>query len=239
MKKIFLIVFCALVGTVAHAAEPALQAGQYVTEKGWGNLTVSRDKGALKFSIEAMGGNAHSCSLDGEIRDGRAVLEAIDKDKPCVVTFKTTADGIQVDSQDAQICRYYCGMRASFEGHYLKPAAGCAPAGLNRTRAGFKRLYGARDYAAARAALEPVLANCARTLDWLEDGWIRNDLALAQYRMGDAAACRSTLQPLAKAAAESDDDVRGSLPPTDADNWLPIVKAARTNLKLCAASSKK
>ena len=71
----------ALLSLAAIAAEAQVQPGVYVTEGGWGVLKVVRAKnGATTFDIEAMGGNAHSCSLDGEIRDGRAVLEALDKE---------------------------------------------------------------------------------------------------------------------------------------------------------------
>jgi hypothetical protein len=227
------------VACVAHAAEPALQPGDYVTERGWGNLGIVQDKGGtLKFSIEAMGGNAHSCSLEGEIRDGRATLEAMDAGKPCVVTFKRAADGVTVASVDPQLCRYFCGMRADFEGKYLKTAAGCTPKPLSRTREEFKKLYDRRDYAAARAKLEPAFNACAKTLDWLETGWMRNDLALTQFRLGDAAACLRTLEPLAQDAAKSDAQIRDDFAPTDADNWLPVVKATRTNLKLCRTAAK-
>jgi hypothetical protein len=225
----------------SQAAEPPLQPGDYVTERGWGTLKINRDKsGALKFALEAMGGNAHSCGLDGEIRNGRATLEAMDKDKPCVVTFAVKADGIAIDSVDAQICRYFCGMRASFEGLYLKVAPGCAPSALRATRKEFKALYDRKDYAAARAKLEPAFNDCAKAIDWLDTGWIRNDIALVQLRTGDAAACLRTLEPLAKDAAKSDAQIRDEMvAPTDIENWLPVVKAARTNLKLCASALKK
>lgn len=220
----------------ASAAETTVQPGDYLTERGWGALVIKRGHaGALNFKLEAMGGNAHSCGLGGEIRDGRATLEAFDKDKPCVVTFTRQGDGIAVDSVDAQICRYYCGMRASFEGFYKKAAPGCSPAALRATRKEFKTFYERRDFAAARAKLEPVLNNCAPTLDWLEAGWIRNDLAITQFRLGEHAACLRTLEPLAKEAAKSDAQIRDEMvAPTDIENWLPVVKAARTNLKLCA-----
>jgi hypothetical protein len=223
--------------SAAQAAELPLQPGDYITERGWGTLVIKRGNGgALNFNIEAMGGNAHSCGLDGEIRIGRATLEAMDKDKPCIVTFTAKADGIDVDSVDPQICRYYCGMRASFEGRYLKVAAGCGPTAVRATRKEFKTLYDRKEFAAARAKLEPLFTNCAKTLDWLETGWIRNDLALTQHRVGDNAACLKTLQPLAKDAAKSDAQIRDDMvAPTDVDNWLPVVKAARTNLRLCGS----
>jgi hypothetical protein len=42
-----------------------------------------------------------------------------------------------------------------------------------------------------------------------------------------------TLAPLQEDAAMSDDEIRDNYPPSDADAWLPIVKAARFNLGLC------
>ena len=68
---------------------------------------------------------------------------------------------------------------------------------------------------------------------------MRNDLALTQFRLGDAAGCLRTLEPLAKDAAKSDAQIRDEMvAPTDVDNWLPVVKAARTNLKLCRTAAK-
>lgn len=225
-------------GPVA-AADVAIAPGVYVTERGWGVLEIARAKnGATTFSLEAMGGNAHSCSLDGEIRNGRAVLEAFEKDKPCTVTFAAAGAGVRVGSVEPSACRYYCGMRAMFEGEYLKPAGGCAPVPLNRARETFKRQYDAKQFAEARAMLEPLLARCARTLDWLQTGWMRNDLAVTQYRLGDRAGCLATLQPLAPDAAKSDAQIaQDMVAPTDVENWLPVVRAARTNFKLCGTNA--
>ena len=244
MKRKVLFLTLTLLSLAAIAAEAQVQPGVYVTEGGWGVLKVVRAKnGATTFDIEAMGGNAHSCSLDGEIRYGRAVLEALDKDKPCTVTFAATGSGVRVKAAgeaDYALCRYFCGVRADFEGEYLKPPTGCAPAEIKRTREEFKRLYDRKEYAAARAKLEPAFGNCGKFIDWLDTGWMRNDLALAQLRAGDAATCLRTLEPLAKDAAKSDAQItRDMVAPTDVENWLPVVKAARTNLKLCGATPQK
>ena len=97
VKRKVVLLMLALLSLAAIAAEAQVQPGVYVTEGGWGVLKVVRAKnGATTFDIEAMGGNAHSCSLDGEIRNGRAVLEALDKDKPCTVTFAATGNGVRV-----------------------------------------------------------------------------------------------------------------------------------------------
>jgi len=41
------------------------------------------------------------------------------------------------------------------------------------------------------------------------------------------------LQPLAEHTAQTDDDIKGMYPPFQADIFLPVVRATRTNLKLC------
>ncbi len=72
-------------------------------------------------------------------------------------------------------------------------------------------------------------------LSWLEKPSIRNDLAVTLYHLHDRAACLSVLEPLAEDASKTDAAIRENYPPTDADDYLPLIKAARTNLKLCKA----
>ncbi len=88
-------------------------------------------------------------------------------------------------------------------------------------------------YAEARSTLQPVLQQCAPTLDWLEIDWIRNDLALTAYKLGDTAWCKELLRTVSVDANKTDDELRNDYPPTDFDNVMPIVKATRTNMKLC------
>lgn len=129
--------------------------------------------------------------------------------------------------------RGYCGARASFDGLYYKPDKGCERAAVRKTRADFKRLYDKKAYGDARAALEPLLSRCKKTLDLDADGWIRNDLAVALYHLGDPAACRNVLEPLAKDAAKTDAAIREEQLPSDADSAVRLARATRTNLKLC------
>lgn len=138
-----------------------------------------------------------------------------------------------------EACRYYCGARAGFEGEYVRPAPACQPASIAKTRAEFKRLYDRKAYSEAVAVLEPVLKNCSKTMYWLDIGWVRNDLALTHAKLGHREICRQLLQPLAEDAAQTDDQIRENYPPSDAENYLPIVKATRTNLKLCTGGTKK
>ena len=240
MRRVERLLFIALsinmpVGAAYGAEASSPVAGEYLTEGAWGNLAIRAGKtGALDFTIESVGPNGHSCSLDGAIRNGRATLEGTEKGKSCIVTFKATGGGVEVASVDSNPCRTYCGARAGFEGLYLKPAAGCDTASLALTRTQFRQLYDRRSYAAARVKLEAALKRCAKTLHWIETGWMQNDLAITQHRLGDDAGCRRTLESFAEQALASDQEVRESLPPADGDNWLPVVQAARTNLRLCA-----
>jgi hypothetical protein len=221
-----------------HAGSDALHPGEYITEDGWGVLTVSASGNRTTFSLEAVGANGHTCSLEGEVRNLRAQLEAAEPDKPCVVTFQPKAGGIDVASVDSETCRYYCGMRAWFEGEYLEPSPGCTAKERGATREQFKKLYDAKSYAKASGVLAPLLRDCSRTLDWLETGEIRNDLAITQYHLGQLEECRKTLGPLAEDAAKKDEELQEAYPPSDFDSYQPILRATRHNLKLCAKKGK-
>jgi hypothetical protein len=212
----------------ANAAD-SVRAGNY--ENPNGNLVVTDAAGSLKFKIDAFGANGHTCSLDGDIQENQAKLEG--DESPCIVKFNVSAKGIDVTSNEA--CRYFCGMRAHFDGTYFKPAPGCSSDERSSARDAFKASYAKKDYAAARTKLEPLLTQCAPLLSWLEKPSIRNDLAVTLYHLHDRAACLSVLEPLAEDASKTDDAIRDNYPPTDADDYLPLVKAAQTNLKLCKA----
>jgi len=211
-----------------HAAD-AVRAGSY--ENPNGDLVVTGTADALKFKIDAFGANGHTCSLDGDINGNQAKLDG--DESPCIVKFDASEKGIDVSSNDA--CRTYCGMRAHFDGMYFKPAPGCSSDERSRANDAFKASYAKKDYATARAKLEPLLTRCAPLLSWLEKPSIGNDLAVTLYHLHDRAACLSVLEPMAEDAAKTDDAIRENYPPTDADAYLPLVKAARTNLKLCKA----
>jgi len=118
----------------------------------------------------------------------------------------------------------------------LRRAAGpgdAARAARRRAHARGQPEHHAQHEAAALTTLAPVLTECDKTLDWISKGWMRNDLALTQYKLGDRAACLQTLAPLAESAGKSDEKIQEEYPPADAEIYLPVVRATRTNLKLC------
>lgn len=219
--------------SIAMAIEP----GEYTTEKSWGTLIIKREKtGRLLFNIDSMGGNGHSCTLEGEIKQGKAILEADDPKQPCVVTFTQGKDGIKVDRSPGMACQFYCGVRATFEGTYMKAPAACRPESVDKTRASARKAYDGKNYEVARNLLGSALKDCKTFLASLTEGWLRNDLAITQHKLKDLAGCRETLQPLAAEAALKDAQIREDYPPTDADVFLPMIKATRVNLKLCGAA---
>ena len=235
----FLVIVGLLSMPLNGYARDKVEPGEYVTEGGWGNLKIAKDKkGGLAFELLAMGANGHTCELSGKIENGRAVLPGGTPDKPCLVSFDATDQGIGVSDNDG-VCRYYCGARAGFAELYLKPQPGCEAGSVLKASKEFELLYDRKAYRQARAKLEPVLKNCARVIHWSELGDLRNDLAQALYKQGDYAGCRSTLQPLAEEARLSNEKLRELYPPADAEIKIQIAEMTRTNLKRCQAGQDK
>lgn len=233
LNKIACIVLLTITLGQACAAEPA--PGEYITERGWGELTVTRKTdGKMHFAIASIGANGHSCTVDGVIKNGRAVLDDLAPGSSCQVTFKADATGIDIVLGQPGDCRDYCGMRASFDGHYQVPAAGCRNGQRRAAQSKFAKAYGAKDYQAALALLQPVLQNCAPTLFWLEEAQIRNDLAVTLYHLGRKDECRTVLKPTIDAYGSTEDALSKELPPSDFDSLLPLAKAAWFNQGLCS-----
>ena len=217
-------------------AQGAIQPGEYLDGSGGYLVIKPASAGSLPFTLHTVGGNKHVCDAQGTIgKNGQAVLKT-DDNVACTLDFAAKPEGVEVSLK--KMCSGFCGARASLDGMFLKPATGCDRAGVRMSRAEFKKLYDKKAYAEARSVLEPVLKRCSKTLDSREDGWIRNDLGLTFARLGDAAACRKTLEPLAEDAGKTDAKIREELPPNEADTLIRIARAARTNLKLCDAKGK-
>lgn len=222
--------------TSAHAqrASTALRAGDYLTERAWGTLTLrpGNDRTML-FTIETVGANAHVCALEGEIASGVATLEGIDDKTPCVVNFAPSGDGVRVTARDPDACRDYCGVRAHFEALYVRPAPGCTKPAVAAARSAFRQLYDTRRYAEARAKLEPILTLCSRTLPQSDEARIRNDLAVTFHKLGDFSSCQLVLQPMLDEAQSTEGGATASHGLSGAEPMDSLARAARTNMNLC------
>lgn len=131
-RSLLSLLFAALTGTALSfttlAADDTLPAGEYLAKGGWGTLIIQKARqGEQAFSLESLGANGHSCSLDGSIRNGEASLHEDWQEGVCTVTFKLQDNSIEVSNEMTESCRGYCGARASFDGSYLKPAPAAAP----------------------------------------------------------------------------------------------------------------
>lgn len=209
-----------------------LQPGEYVTEKGWGRLQLTK-KEVLTFSIESTVGE-DICSLSGEIIDGRGLADNDSGPSGCIVSFTENGKGIDVSANTPSECKRFCGYNGGFEATYLKLKNGCGQNEIQRTREAFKHLYDSKSYKPALARLSPLLTDCLPTLEWEEEGGIRNDLAIVQYRNGLYDQCLVTLEKYTDDAMKDDDAVLDGWTPVLADRYLSIIKEARTNIALCS-----
>ncbi|WP_225977113.1 hypothetical protein [Paracidovorax avenae] len=215
-----------------------LQPGEYMTERGWGRLLIQSEKGEVTFSLESTTGDS-LCTLDGTIDGDQGIARQDGGRSSCVVGFGHSAQGIDVKAATLAECRDFCGFNGSFAGRYVRVKEGCGRDEVDRTRATFQRLYDRRNFKAALAILSPVLENCSVTLDWEDEGAIRNDLAITQYSNGLHAQCLATLARYAGDAAKDDDAAADGWAPALAERYLDIVRAARTNIGLCRKGAQK
>lgn len=217
----------------AFAADRTLPPGEYITEQGWGFLRIVGRTGKQTFSLETLTGES-VCALGGMLQGRQGIGRDSQSQAPaCMVRLVPTAKGIEVSTDQPEACRTYCGSNGSFTGLYLRPGKGCSASALAHTRTHFQHLYDDKHYAAALATLTPVLNTCQSTLSFEEEGAIRNDLAITQYRLGRYAQCLHTLAPYAEDAANDDDAVIDGMTRAYAERYLPIVQSARTNIGLC------
>ena len=240
-RRLGLALVCVLAAPLAQAqARPAAQTlapGEYVSAGGWGVLTLrSEADKRLLFELETVGANGHTCSLDGEIRNGRTIVSDTPEPAACVVRFVANGNAIDVSTNDLASCRSFCGARAGFTGRYLRPLPGCDSLSRGATGAEFKRLYDGGAYREAQQQASRLLERCAGPMTRVERGRLLNDLAITQYQLGLHDACMRTLRPLAEDAAMDNETLQNSMPPADYDSYLPIVESTRTNLRLCKAS---
>lgn len=225
----------------AHAA-PSLPAGEYTASGGWGALTlapVTADVGSQAFTIETIGSNAHTCSLEGRIVDWQAILvEDRDADEAddaprCVIDFKLVGADIAVSSPTLDACSSHCGARAGFDYTYRRPSAACTERQRTARREAFAKRYRARDYAQALVLLQRFDQDCGDLLFWMERDRVRNDLAITQYHLGRKADCLKTLVATRAGSVADAAALEEALPPTDFESYLPTAKAVWFNRRQC------
>jgi hypothetical protein len=224
----------------AWAEASSLPGGEYITERGFGHMLISHPTaGKQVFSINAVGGNQHMCSLEGVIDHGFATAQAAGGET-CVIKIARKGAAIEVGPVAVEACRSFCGMRAGFGGLYQRAPAVCSTTEVHRTRDVFIKQYWRKQFAQARDTLEPVLSRCGSLLYFTEEGDIRNDLAITLYHLGEYDACRRLLEPLRKHAEVQDVErfLMHSGEPETASMQMNIAGKTATNLRLCRSPSK-
>nr|WP_315464015.1 hypothetical protein [uncultured Rhodoferax sp.] len=231
-RKYLVICSLAALSWSAGALEiPQIPPGGYVYQGGSGELQIQSDG---RFSIDTVGGNAHTCQLEGMLEGPHGRLP----DSACRLTFSHQGSRIRVHDNGHPDCRIYCGARALFTGVYRRPSPACTNHGMAATRQAFKVLLEQEKFAAAAQTLSPLLRDCAASLHRLDAGWVRNDLAQAQLRNGDAAACLQTLRPLQDWVDLRDTDLHEIPEPVLEDSYLHLAKVTRTRLRQCRAATR-
>ncbi|RYG95720.1 MAG: hypothetical protein EON58_13590 [Alphaproteobacteria bacterium] len=188
---------------------------------------------SVLFSLDSVTGE-DSCTLRGDVEAGRGIAKEDSIPAACVLSFSQSGEMIEVSASSQAECKHFCGYNAGFEGAYLRTKSGCAQHEIQQTRRGFEELYNDENYKPALAKLSPMLKDCLATLEWEEEGSIRNDLAIAQYKNGLYDECLETLSQYAEDAKRDDDSVTEEWTPALADRYLSIVRAARINIALCS-----
>lgn len=232
---------------VAHAAPGEILPGDYVLHGDSGTLKIRAGKpGRLRFEIETLGGNCHSCEMKGGIADnvGRADNWIDDgSDSNCRISFQADGGAITVQPISEKECRPYCGNRASIDGTYYVPPTACTRAGRKASRGQFLRSYRAHRYTEAAATLQKMMAQCEKFMSWIELDQLRNDLALAQHHGGDSRQCLATLDATLASKVRNEKELEAGigniyLPPCDFEHYLPVAKATWFNQALCGKATR-
>ena len=174
------------------------------------------------------------CSFSGRLQANLATVFDGNAPGQCALDLTAAPAGIHVDTTTFAACDAYCGSNGSYQGNYLRLAPACMPEAIAKARERFKALYDDQAYAEADQALAPVYRQCLSTLPMLDEGGIRNDYALNRHKLEEDADCLAALQKYRDDAARTDDEIADGMAPAVVEDYLAIIRAARTNMALCS-----
>jgi uncharacterized protein YecT (DUF1311 family) len=215
-------------------AADVVKPGTYKTEGDWGSLVISSDDSdkSLKFTIGAIGGNAHVCDVTGKIYNNQGRADDEDFIKAgynCIIRFEKHPDRISVvvSPEKEKSCRMYCGASAWFEGDYFPFNSYCARE--TDVRTGYQQLLEAKKFLNARNVLSELLGKCERFMYWHAKAEVRNDFADTEFYLGDKAACLKALEPIKEYALNQD----MHFAPADEEWGRGMLKKTRANWIRC------
>jgi hypothetical protein len=240
----FLALGFLLAGTLAAQT---FKAGSYY-DRAYGDLQIETEQaGIQKFSLQTEGANAHTCTLEGTIKQGLSK----DTADGCFIRFEQAADNsirISVDGQKYpsgnSACHQNCGMRAWFTGEYKVRPDACDPSQVQKQRDIFLKQYHSKQYASALTTLNTVGSQCKDWFNWTTKIDLANDAAITLFHAGKKQQCLDTLKPYVDAADKPAGDPNNLLgedeglwelthAPAFYDFSVKALKTIRTNLRLC------
>jgi hypothetical protein len=202
-----------------------------------GTLTIERkDQKTRLFSIQSTGVNCHTCDVSGSIENnvGTVSDSALDSKEPrCRISFLQQGDAITVQPITPESCASYCGVRASFEGAYQKPPNACSPGARRQRYEMANKQYKSGGFAKSENTLKALAADCGYFMSYIELDRVKNDLALAQRRQGDAKNCLATLKSTVASDFKNEADLKGGMLPCDFDNYIDVALSTWFNQRLC------
>ncbi len=219
---------------VTAASAQTLPNGEYEAEGGWGTMTIAASKLGQTFSIDTLGPNFHSCTLQqGTLQGLRGEAREDGMEERCVIDFKL--NGSRVEASPTQACSYFCGMRASLGHVFIKAAPSCARKSREQRRAAFLKSYRAKQYPQAYATLSSMEKECGELLFWMEHDDVRNDLAVTLHKLGRKSECLNLLKETEAFTYLNESAIKENMAPSDADAYMRIARATWTNRRLCEA----
>jgi hypothetical protein len=234
MKSLFYLVIGLLLCGVT-IAQP-INPGTY-WYGGYGALKIQKAStdGVQSFEIHSDGANGHSCDADGLIKNKKMAYKV--NEESCHLIFEPISNHSIKVSTTCIPYGVFCGARANLEGIYEVPPAICLR--QKQVKNDFIKRYKSKDFEKALATLEPYFARCEGFTNWIEEYDIRNDLAVTYHKLNRFDQCLKVLEPFSKIieqSAEAEDDQIEALigsQPSFEEVASRLLKAARTNLRLC------
>lgn len=209
----------------------------YIRSGDTGTLTIRKPDSEIKiFSIESIGGNCHTCSVTGRLINdvGKPDDDGTeDKEPSCLIEFSKSGNSILIAPNTSEACRYYCGMRASFDGVYNKPSDSCTAEARTKRYGSATKQYKAKEFLKSEHTLKALISECKDFMSYIELDRVKNDLALSQFHQGYPQKCLMTLNDTIAAHYRNEADLKGSMPPCDFDNYSDVAQSTWLNRSIC------
>jgi hypothetical protein len=199
---VYLVLMTFFILLASFSAHSIPRQGTYESPSGQGTLTIKRNaKGTVWFTLDAVGSNFHTCSIEGVVKGNIGYpVPADQNDLNCKLNLLNK--GISIDLRKApDACRLqYCGVRAFFDNIYTLPLPSCRRNIRAQTLKRIDALFLAGQYDKLNAVGVRFYRQCISNLYYDEADDLANKIAVTYQKRGDNKSC---LQILSKTLAVS------------------------------------